>query len=51
MNPRYEHHVLEALWVTWGLNQVDQTLLRQMLKAKDYHARAAAVEVLRFTGH
>ena len=49
--PRYEHHVLEALWVTWGLNKVDQTLLRQMLKAKDYHARAAAVEVLRFTGH
>jgi glucose/arabinose dehydrogenase/mono/diheme cytochrome c family protein len=50
-DPRYEHHMLEALWVTWGLNQVDQTLLRQMLKAKDYHARAAAVEVLRFTGH
>jgi len=50
-DPKYEHHVLEALWVTWGLNKVDQTLLRQMLKAKDYHARAAAVEVLRFTGH
>lgn len=50
-DPRYEHHVLEALWVTWGLNKVDQKLLRQLLKAKDYHARAAAVEVLRFTGH
>lgn len=50
-DPRYEHNVLEALWVTWGLNKVDQKLLRQMLKAKDYHARAAAVEVLRFTGH
>ena len=50
-DPKYEHHILEALWVTWGLNKVDQTLLRQMLKAKDYHARAAAVEVLRFTGH
>ena len=50
-DPRYEHHVLEALWVSWGLNKVDQKLLRQMLKAKDYHARAAAVEVLRFTGH
>ena len=48
---RYEHHVLEALWASWGLNKVDQKLLRQMLKAKDYHARAAAVEVLRFTGH
>ncbi|RYU94591.1 PVC-type heme-binding CxxCH protein [Emticicia agri] len=50
-DPRYEHHVLEALWVTWGLNKVDQKLLKQMLKAKDYHARAAAIEVLRFTGH
>ena len=50
-DPQYEHNVLEALWVTWGLNKVDQNLLRQMLNAKDYHARAAAVEVLRFTGH
>jgi mono/diheme cytochrome c family protein/glucose/arabinose dehydrogenase len=48
---QYEHNVLEALWVSWGLNKVDQKLLRQLLKAKDYHARAAAVEVLRFTGH
>lgn len=50
-DPRYEHNMLEALWVTWGLDKVDQKLLRQMLKAKDYHARAAAVEVLRFVGH
>lgn len=50
-DPKYEHNVLEALWVTWGLGKVDQKLLKQMLKAKDYHARAAAVEVLRFTAH
>ena len=49
--PNYEHNVLEALWVTWGMGKVDQKLLKQMLKAKDYHARAAAVEVLRFTTH
>jgi mono/diheme cytochrome c family protein/glucose/arabinose dehydrogenase len=48
---RYEHHLLEALWVSWGLNKVDQKLLKTLLKAKDYHARSAAVEVLRFTGH
>ncbi|MES2874098.1 MAG: PVC-type heme-binding CxxCH protein [Bacteroidota bacterium] len=48
---RYEHHLLEALWVSWGLNKVDQNLLRQLLRAKDYHARAAAVRVLRYTGH
>ena len=47
----YEHHLLEALWVSWGLNQVDESLLRQVLKSKDYRARAAAVRVLRYTGH
>lgn len=47
----YEHHLLEALWVTWGANQVDQKLLSRMLKAKDFRARAAAVRVLRYTGH
>ncbi|GAB3931720.1 PVC-type heme-binding CxxCH protein [Larkinella terrae] len=50
-DPRYEHHVLEALWVSWGMDKVDQKLLRQMLKARDYHARAAAVQVVRYTGH
>lgn len=50
-DPRYEHHVLEALWTTWGLNKVDQKLLRQLLKAKDFHVRAAAVRVVRYTGH
>lgn len=45
---QYEHNVLEALWTTWGLNKVDETLLRQMLNAKDFHARAAAVRVLRY---
>ena len=48
---RYEHHLLEALWVSWGLNQVDQTLLPQLLRAKDYRVRAAAVRVLRYTSH
>ena len=50
-DPQYEHHQLEGLWVSWGLNKVDQVLLKQLLHAKDYRVRAAAVEVLRFTGH
>lgn len=50
-DPRYEHHLLEGLWVSWGQNQVDQPLLRTLLKAKDYHVRTAAVRVLRYTGH
>lgn len=47
----YEHHVLEALWVSWGLNKVDSELLNQLLNAKDFRARAAAVKVLRYSGH
>ena len=50
-NPRYEHHVLEALWVSWGLNKIDAELLNQMLNANDFRARAAAVKVLRYGGH
>lgn len=48
---RYEHHLLEALWVSWGLDRIDQDLLRQLLQAKDYRARAAAVRALRYNGH
>ncbi len=50
-DPQYEHHLLEALWVSWGLNNVDESLLRQLLKAEDHRVRAAAVRVLRYSGH
>lgn len=49
-DPNYEHQLLEALWVTAGTGKVDQQLLQQVLKAKDYHARAAAVRILRNEG-
>jgi hypothetical protein len=47
----YEHHLLEALWLGWGLNRPDPDLVRQLLQSKDYHARAAAVRVVRYAGH
>ncbi|MFL0682630.1 MAG: PVC-type heme-binding CxxCH protein [Algoriphagus aquaeductus] len=50
-DPRYEHHRLEALWVTWGANKVNQTLLKDLLKSSDYRVRAAATRVVRYTGH
>ncbi|MBD0258509.1 MAG: c-type cytochrome, partial [Cytophagales bacterium] len=50
-DPRYEHHVLEAVWVSWGMNRVNEPVLRQLLQSKDYRVRAAAVRVLRYTGH
>lgn len=50
-DPDYEHHLLETLWVSWGLNAVNQDLLNTLLNAQNYKARAAAVRVLRYTGH
>ena len=48
---RYEHHLLEALWVSWGLNQVDKDLLNALLASDDYRVRSAAVRVVRYNGH
>jgi mono/diheme cytochrome c family protein/glucose/arabinose dehydrogenase len=52
-NQDNEHLLLEALWVAWGLDRVNETedLLKTLLAAKDFHARAAAVRVLRYSGH
>ena len=47
----YEHHLLEALWVSWGLNRVDQSVLQKLLEANDFRARAAAVRAIRYMGH
>jgi putative heme-binding domain-containing protein len=41
-----EHSHLEALWVHQHHNVVNTPLLEKMLKAKDFHARAAAIRVL-----
>lgn len=43
-----EHAKLEALWVTWGANDVDVELLNELLKSEDHKVRSAAVRVLRF---
>jgi len=44
----HDHHLLEALWVTWGLNQVHEDLLVRLLNSEDFRVRAAAVRVLRY---
>jgi mono/diheme cytochrome c family protein len=46
-----EHHLLEALWVTWGFDRADESLLRRLLKAEDHRVRSAAVRVLRYNAH
>ncbi len=50
-DPGYDHHRLEALWVSWGLNAIDQSLLKELLRSKDYKVRAAAVRAVRYNGH
>lgn len=46
-DPRYEHHLCEAMWATWAQNRLDRELLGLCLSAKAHQARAAAVEVVR----
>ncbi|MFT5154952.1 MAG: putative heme-binding domain-containing protein, partial [Planctomycetota bacterium] len=50
-DPKFEHHLVEALWVSWGLDRIDEGLLRRLLHADDYRARAAAVRAVRYNGH
>ena len=51
IGPSYDHNMLEALWVSWGINKTSQQLVRQNLESKDFRARAAAVRALRYNGH
>lgn len=43
---RYQHHLMEALWVEQWHNAVDEALLRRMLASPEPWARAAATRVL-----
>ncbi|HSZ59026.1 MAG TPA: PVC-type heme-binding CxxCH protein [Tepidisphaeraceae bacterium] len=43
---KYQHNLMEALWMYQWMNEVNEPLLKQMLRAPDYHARAAATRVL-----
>ncbi len=50
-SPNYDQYVIEALWVSWGANAIDESILNKALNAKDHRARAAATRVLRYAGH
>lgn len=47
----YEHQLVEALWVSWGMNRINRSLLERVLASDDHRARAAAVRVVRYGGH
>ena len=42
----YEHHLLEGLWLYQTFNTVEKDLLKKVLAAKNFRARAAATRVL-----
>ena len=46
-----DRHKLEALWVTWGADQIDQNLAKELLNSDDHRIRAAAVRAIRFNDH
>ncbi|MHC4996444.1 MAG: PVC-type heme-binding CxxCH protein, partial [Planctomycetota bacterium] len=47
-DPRYDHHLIEALWTYQHVGLVSEDLLKQALKVKTGEARAAAVRVIRY---
>jgi mono/diheme cytochrome c family protein len=50
-DPQFEHHLLEALWVTWGANRVNEYLVDVLLDSEDHRIRAATVRYLRYMGY
>jgi mono/diheme cytochrome c family protein/glucose/arabinose dehydrogenase/lysophospholipase L1-like esterase len=50
-DPTYEHHLLEALWVTWGHDAIDDVLLRRLFFSKDHRVRAAVTRAVRYNRH
>jgi len=50
-DPRYEHHLCEALWATWAQNKPDTGLLIACLNARSPQPRTVAAHVLRYTTH
>ncbi len=47
----YEKHLMEAMWVYWGLNESNDSLLDKMMSAEDYRVRAAAARFVRYNRH
>ena len=47
-DPRHRHHQIEAIWTYRGAGGSNLPLLRDLLGCEDHHARAAAVQQLRY---
>ncbi|MDF1698746.1 MAG: c-type cytochrome [Saprospiraceae bacterium] len=44
---KYAHHLLEGLWVQWGINRLDTALIDQLFANDDYRVRSAVIKVIR----
>jgi putative heme-binding domain-containing protein len=47
-DPRFRHHQIEAVWLYRNIGKTNTKLLREILACDNHHARAAAVEQLRY---
>ncbi len=47
-DPRHRHHQTEALWAYRWVGAANDALLRELLACDDHHARAAAVQQIRY---
>ncbi len=47
-DPRFRHHQMEAIWTYRCVDATNVDLLVELLGCEDHHARAAAVEQLRY---
>ncbi len=47
-DPRYAHHLTEAMWVSWGINKIDPAILELCLKSDEPRARAAATRAVSY---
>ena len=46
--PDYDHHLVEAMWACQNVERVSEKILKQVLSAKDGHARSAGARVIRY---
>ena len=47
-DPRFAHHLTEAMWVSWGINKIDPEILEACLGVGEPRARAAATRAVRY---
>lgn len=50
-DPKYAHHLTEAMWVSWGINKIDPAILDLCLKSDEPRARAAATRAVRYNAY